>query len=78
MFTTILAESVKIILPIFIDDDQCGLSPKRQLKENVRIVFDILEYLEQDKEKQITLNCLDADKTFENSNLLSCLNFWKI
>ena len=42
-FTSILAERLKIILQEIIDQDQNGFLPKRQLKDNMRTMIDILE-----------------------------------
>lgn len=53
------------------------LIPKRKLKDNIRNVLDILEYLDKHNEKQDTDFCfifLDAEEAFDN---LNSLKFWK-
>lgn len=46
-----------------------GFLLKRQWKYNIRIVWDILDYLKQHNEKQGPLIFLDAGKIFDNLNL---------
>lgn len=48
----------------FIPEQQSGFQPKRQLKDYVSIVLDVIEYLQQHNEKQI----LDAGKGFDYLN----------
>lgn len=50
-----------------IHKNQSGFLLEKQLKNNVNSVLDILEYFEQDNEKQASL-ILDAEEAFDNVN----------
>uniref|UniRef100_A0A8C6XJK4 Reverse transcriptase domain-containing protein n=1 Tax=Naja naja TaxID=35670 RepID=A0A8C6XJK4_NAJNA len=66
IFASILAERLKRYLNNFIHADQNGFLPKRQIKHNMRIILDTLEYYEVHPEKQMALMFLDAQKAFDN------------
>lgn len=66
IFTSVVAERLKRFLKEFIHVDQNGFLPKRQIRNNMRIILDILEYYEVHSEKQLTLLFLDAQKVFDN------------
>ena len=68
LFTAILAERLKKVLEEFVHEDQSGFLPKRQMRENVRMVFNVIEYLEKHPEKQAALIFLEAEKAFDNLN----------
>uniref|UniRef100_A0A670Z1A6 Reverse transcriptase domain-containing protein n=1 Tax=Pseudonaja textilis TaxID=8673 RepID=A0A670Z1A6_PSETE len=66
IFASILAERLKRYLNNFIHPDQNGFLPKRQIKDNMRVILDTLEYYEVHPEKQMALIFLDAQKAFDN------------
>ncbi|KAF7235743.1 LINE-1 retrotransposable element ORF2 protein [Varanus komodoensis] len=68
IFTSILAERLKKLLIDFIHPDQNGFLPKRQMKNNLRTILDILEYDEIHTEKPMALLFMDAHKTFDHVN----------
>uniref|UniRef100_A0A2D4KI84 Reverse transcriptase domain-containing protein n=1 Tax=Micrurus paraensis TaxID=1970185 RepID=A0A2D4KI84_9SAUR len=68
IFASILAERLKRYLNNFIHPDQNGFLPKRQIRDNIRIILDTLEYYEAHPEKQMALIFLDAQKAFDNVN----------
>lgn len=49
-----------------ICEDQAGFLPSRPLKDNVRNIINIIEYLEVHNEKQAALIFLDTEKAFDN------------
>uniref|UniRef100_A0A8C6XSY2 Reverse transcriptase domain-containing protein n=1 Tax=Naja naja TaxID=35670 RepID=A0A8C6XSY2_NAJNA len=65
-FASILAGRLKRYLNNFIHVDQNGFLLKRQIKHNIRIILDTLEYYEAHPEKQTALMFLDAQKAFDN------------
>uniref|UniRef100_A0A2D4J0N0 Reverse transcriptase domain-containing protein n=1 Tax=Micrurus lemniscatus lemniscatus TaxID=129467 RepID=A0A2D4J0N0_MICLE len=66
IFATIMSERLKIILNELIHSDQNGFLPTRQIRNNTRIVLNVLEYYEAHPEKQAALIFLDAQKAFFN------------
>uniref|UniRef100_A0A2D4I1F2 Reverse transcriptase domain-containing protein n=1 Tax=Micrurus lemniscatus lemniscatus TaxID=129467 RepID=A0A2D4I1F2_MICLE len=68
IFASITAEQLKRFLSQFIHSDQNGFLPKRQIKDNMRIISNTLEYYETHPEKQMVLIFLDAQKAFVNVN----------
>uniref|UniRef100_A0A8C6VAE5 Reverse transcriptase domain-containing protein n=1 Tax=Naja naja TaxID=35670 RepID=A0A8C6VAE5_NAJNA len=66
IFASIFAERLKRYLNNFTHVDQNGFLPKRQIKHNMRIILDTLEYYEAHPEKQMALMFLDAQKAFDN------------
>uniref|UniRef100_A0A2D4KHU3 Reverse transcriptase domain-containing protein n=1 Tax=Micrurus paraensis TaxID=1970185 RepID=A0A2D4KHU3_9SAUR len=65
---TIAAERMKKLLNQIIHLDQNGFLPKSQIRNNTRIVTNVLEYYEAHSEKQVALIFLDAQKAFDNFN----------
>lgn len=61
-----MAMRLKKILVQIINHDQVGFLPKRYLRNNVRMIMDVLEYYETHSEKQLALIFLDAEKAFDN------------
>ncbi|KAF7247671.1 Craniofacial development protein 2 [Varanus komodoensis] len=61
-------ERLKKLLIDFIHPDQNGFLPKRQMKNNLRTILDILEYYEIHTEKPMALLFLDDQKAFDNVN----------
>lgn len=49
-----------------IHQDQAGFLPKRQLRNNVRTVLNVIEYFEVHSKRQMALVLLDAKKAFDN------------
>uniref|UniRef100_A0A2D4LCT1 Reverse transcriptase domain-containing protein n=1 Tax=Micrurus spixii TaxID=129469 RepID=A0A2D4LCT1_9SAUR len=68
IFASIMAEILKRYLNYFIHPDQNGFLPKRQIKNNMRIILNTLEYYEAHPEKQMALIFLDVQKAFDNVN----------
>uniref|UniRef100_A0A670YX33 Reverse transcriptase domain-containing protein n=1 Tax=Pseudonaja textilis TaxID=8673 RepID=A0A670YX33_PSETE len=68
IFASILAERFKRYLNNFIHPDQNGFLPRRQIRDNMRVILDTLEYYEAHPEKQMALIFLDAQKAFDNVN----------
>uniref|UniRef100_A0A803TGJ8 Reverse transcriptase domain-containing protein n=1 Tax=Anolis carolinensis TaxID=28377 RepID=A0A803TGJ8_ANOCA len=68
LFANILADRLKGFLKDWIKEDQTGFLPQRHLKDNVRIVIDIIEYYEKNNQKECALMALDAEKAFDNVN----------
>uniref|UniRef100_A0A8D0E7E3 ribonuclease H n=1 Tax=Salvator merianae TaxID=96440 RepID=A0A8D0E7E3_SALMN len=81
VFASIMATRLKQVLQEFIHQDQAGFLPKRQMKDNIRSIIDVIEYLESHNEVQAALIFLDAEKAFDNLNwnfmfnLLDMMNF---
>lgn len=65
-FAGITAERLKNCLKDVIHKDQAGFLPNRQLKDNVRHIINIIEYLEVKKEVPAALLFIDAEKAFDN------------
>lgn len=68
IFAVIIAERVKKLLNEIIHTDQNGFLPKRQIKNNTRIVMNVLEFYEAHPKKQAALEFLDMQKPFNNLN----------
>ena len=68
LFTEILVGRPKKVIQEFIHEDQSGFLPKRQIRDNVRTVLNVVEYLDKHPEKQAALIFLDAEKAFDNLN----------
>uniref|UniRef100_A0A2H6NGK6 Reverse transcriptase domain-containing protein n=1 Tax=Micrurus carvalhoi TaxID=3147026 RepID=A0A2H6NGK6_9SAUR len=65
IIASIIAVKLKRFLNQFIYSDQNGFLRKRQIKDNMRIIMNTLEYCETHPEKQMAL-ILDAQKVFDN------------
>uniref|UniRef100_A0A803TLB1 Reverse transcriptase domain-containing protein n=1 Tax=Anolis carolinensis TaxID=28377 RepID=A0A803TLB1_ANOCA len=74
IFTNILADRMKEFLKNWIQEEQTGFLPNRQLRDNVRTIVDIIEYYEANNEKELALLTVDAEKAFDNINW----NFFKM
>uniref|UniRef100_A0A803T0B7 Reverse transcriptase domain-containing protein n=1 Tax=Anolis carolinensis TaxID=28377 RepID=A0A803T0B7_ANOCA len=68
IFTTILAERMKEFLNDWIGEEQTGFLAKRQMKDNVREIINILEYYEFTKKDELALLTIDMEKAFDNLN----------
>uniref|UniRef100_A0A803TK04 Reverse transcriptase domain-containing protein n=1 Tax=Anolis carolinensis TaxID=28377 RepID=A0A803TK04_ANOCA len=68
IFTSILAERLKNFLKNWIKDDQVGFLPNRHLKDNVRIILDLIEYYNINVGKEVLFLTIDAEKAFDRVN----------
>uniref|UniRef100_A0A803TW33 Reverse transcriptase domain-containing protein n=1 Tax=Anolis carolinensis TaxID=28377 RepID=A0A803TW33_ANOCA len=68
IFTSILSERMKKFLMDLIKEEQTGFLPNRHLRDNVRIIIDIIEYYEANSQKEMALMAVDAEKAFDNIN----------
>uniref|UniRef100_A0A670HYC8 Reverse transcriptase domain-containing protein n=1 Tax=Podarcis muralis TaxID=64176 RepID=A0A670HYC8_PODMU len=66
IYADIMANRLKKYLATLIHIDQAGFLPNRFLKDNVRHVIDLLEYLEIKNEIPAALIFIDAEKAFDN------------
>lgn len=66
IFAGILAKRLKDILVESIHKDQAGFLPGRQMKDNIRNIINIIEYLTDRCDKQGLLLFVDAEKAFDN------------
>uniref|UniRef100_A0A670K2J7 Reverse transcriptase domain-containing protein n=1 Tax=Podarcis muralis TaxID=64176 RepID=A0A670K2J7_PODMU len=66
LFASILAKRMKKLLQEVIHKDQAGFLPGRQMKDNIRNIINILEYLTARNEKQAMLIFVGAEKAFDN------------
>uniref|UniRef100_A0A670J4J4 Reverse transcriptase domain-containing protein n=1 Tax=Podarcis muralis TaxID=64176 RepID=A0A670J4J4_PODMU len=66
LFADIMAERLKKVLNNRIHKDQTGFLPGRQLRDNVRNLIDIIEYLDMSIDRQAALVFIDAEKAFDN------------
>ena len=56
---------LKRVLPSLIDDDQTGFISNRYMGDNVRLIYDLINYLNT-KNKPGLLLCLDFEKAFDS------------
>uniref|UniRef100_A0A803U0R0 Reverse transcriptase domain-containing protein n=1 Tax=Anolis carolinensis TaxID=28377 RepID=A0A803U0R0_ANOCA len=68
IFTTILSNRLKKILNVRIKEDQSGFLPQRYLRNNIRTIINIVEYYENNPQKEVGLVFLDAEKAFDNTS----------
>uniref|UniRef100_A0A803TTP7 Reverse transcriptase domain-containing protein n=1 Tax=Anolis carolinensis TaxID=28377 RepID=A0A803TTP7_ANOCA len=68
IYANILAERLKKFLQEWIQKDQTGFLPQRDIKDNLRTILDIIEYYESNNQKELALIFLDAEKAFDNLN----------
>uniref|UniRef100_A0A803SSM5 Reverse transcriptase domain-containing protein n=1 Tax=Anolis carolinensis TaxID=28377 RepID=A0A803SSM5_ANOCA len=73
IFSNILAERLKNFLVNWIKEDQVGFLPNRHIKDNIRIVLDLIEYYEINSQREVLFLAIDAEKAFERVNW----NFFK-
>lgn len=66
LFADIMAERLKKVLINKIHGDQTGFLPGRQLRDNVRNLIDIIEYLDMKIDRKAALVFIDAEKAFDN------------
>uniref|UniRef100_A0A803SRK8 Reverse transcriptase domain-containing protein n=1 Tax=Anolis carolinensis TaxID=28377 RepID=A0A803SRK8_ANOCA len=68
IFAKILANRLKDFLEGWVGEEQTGFLPGRNIKDNVRVIIDSIEYYEQNSQKEVGLLSLDAEKAFDNLN----------
>uniref|UniRef100_A0A670HXI2 Reverse transcriptase domain-containing protein n=1 Tax=Podarcis muralis TaxID=64176 RepID=A0A670HXI2_PODMU len=76
IFAGIMANRLKKYLNKVIHKDQAGFLPGRQIKDNVRHVINIIEYLERRNDIPAALIFIDAEKAFDNVSwhfLIKCM-----
>lgn len=59
---------MKVFLKKFIKEDQAGFLPGRQIRDNLGILLDCVEYYDKKIDKKVTFFFLDAEKVFDNVN----------
>ena len=75
-----IAERVKLVLPSIINEDQTGFISGRYIGENIRILYDILQYTE-DYNLPGMLLLIDFEKAFDSLSwdfLFNVLTFFKL
>ena len=60
-----ITNRIKRVLPSLIDDDQTGFISNRYMDDNVRLIYDLINYLNK-KNKPGLLLCLDFEKAFDS------------
>ena len=60
-----IANRIKRVLPSLIDDDQTGFISNRYMGDNVRLIYDLINYLNT-KNKPGLLVCLNFEKAFDS------------
>ena len=73
-----IAARIKKILPSIIDFDQSGFMPERFTGDNIRLIYDVLNYSNINKQKGILL-LIDFEKAFDSvawSFMDKCLSFY--
>jgi len=60
-----IANRLKAVLPLLISEDQTGFMKNRYLGDNVRFIFDLIDYLNTNKQPGLLL-CLDFEKAFDS------------
>uniref|UniRef100_A0A670JHA3 Reverse transcriptase domain-containing protein n=1 Tax=Podarcis muralis TaxID=64176 RepID=A0A670JHA3_PODMU len=76
IFADVMAGRLKKCLVNLIHHDQAGFLPKRQIKDNIRHIINLIEYLEGKNEIPAVLMFIDAEKAFDNVSwqfLIKCL-----
>ena len=63
--STCIANRLKNVLPSLINEDQTGFMKNRYIGDNIRLVYDLINYL-QAKNKPGLLICLDFEKAFDS------------
>ncbi|KAM8960856.1 interleukin-6 receptor subunit beta [Pelodytes ibericus] len=64
IYSSIIAERLKIVIPTLIHRDQTGFLPERLASNNIRKVIDVLEMAQREETPTLILS-LDAEKAFD-------------
>ena len=76
----VIANRIKKVLPTLINNDQTGFIASRYIGENIRLLFDIMEYAEENDIPGLFL-LIDFEKAFDSiswnflNNILKIFNF---
>ena len=62
-----IANRLKLILPSIISEDQTGFMQNRYIGDNIRLIYDIIDYLQKYNKPGLLL-CLDFEKAFDSLN----------
>lgn len=62
-----IAQRIKKVLPMLINDDQTGFIPGRYIDDNIRLLYDMIEYLNKRNKPGLLLN-IDFEKAFDSLN----------
>ena len=76
--STCIANRVKKVLPNIISEDQTGFISGRFIGENIRLIYDLLQYTDQHKIPGLLL-LIDFEKAFDSVNwgfIYKCLTFF--
>lgn len=68
LFAKILAERLKGFLQKFIKEDQAGVLPGRQIRDNLRILLNSIEFYDKKPDRKVALFFLDAEEAIDNVN----------
>lgn len=68
IFTKVISERLKGVLNKLIGEDQGGFLPGCNIRDNIRMVLNIIEFTDKQPDKKIGLFFLDAEKVFANIN----------
>ena len=60
-----IASRIKKVLPVLIDDDQTGFITNRYIGDNIRLIYDLMDYLNSRNLPGLLL-CLDFEKAFDS------------
>ena len=60
-----IANRIKTVLPLLINEDQSGLILNRYIGDNIRLIYDLINYLNS-KNLPGMLLCLDFEKAFDS------------
>lgn len=59
---------MKLFLSDFINEDQTGFLPRRQLRDNVRLILSTIEYYDKNPGLEVSWFFIDTEKAFDNVN----------
>ena len=65
ILSKVLAGRLKVVIPRLVSHDQCGFVAKRYIGENIRLIIDLMEYMDQ-KHSEGILVSLDIEKAFDS------------
>uniref|UniRef100_A0A803SPA4 Reverse transcriptase domain-containing protein n=1 Tax=Anolis carolinensis TaxID=28377 RepID=A0A803SPA4_ANOCA len=68
IFSSIMADRLKNFLENWINQDQTGFLPNRQIKDNVRMVINLIDYYEKNIQREVLFIAIDAEKAFDRVN----------